>query len=117
LQCIYCHAGALKAELAGFPAADVCLTCHKRDGDGRAGIPGSVIDRIPSRRVYKLPDFVFFSHATHGAAKITCDGCHGKVYEMETVRMERPIYMRACIGCHKENKAAVTCTTCHELGQ
>jgi hypothetical protein len=25
--------------------------------------------------------------------------------------------MKWCVDCHKQNKAAVTCTTCHELGQ
>ena len=95
----------------------MCLSCHKRDGDGRAGIPGSVIDNIPSKRVYKIPDFVFFSHARHADAKLACDACHGKVYEMETMRIERPTTMKACIDCHKEHKAAVTCTTCHELNQ
>ena len=87
LQCAYCHAGCTEIEFAGFPSAEVCSTCHKRDGDGRAGIPGSVIDNIPSKRVTSCLDYVFFSHATHGTAKITCDGCHGKVYEMDTVRL------------------------------
>ncbi len=107
----------MRAERAAFPKTEVCLTCHKRDGEGRAGIPGTVIDNIPSKRIYKLPDFVFFSHATHGAAKITCENCHGKVYEMDAIRIERHTTMRACIGCHKENNAPVTCTTCHELNQ
>jgi hypothetical protein len=25
--------------------------------------------------------------------------------------------MKWCVDCHKENKAAVRCNTCHELGQ
>ena len=81
LPCVYCHADAERLERAGFPKVETCRTCHKKDAD----------IGISSKRVYKLPHFVFFSHATHSEAKIECDGCHGKVYEMDAVRVERPL--------------------------
>ncbi|MEO8126001.1 MAG: cytochrome c3 family protein [Bryobacteraceae bacterium] len=117
IPCVNCHAEAMKAERAGFPEVEKCLVCHKRDGDGRAGLPGEVLDHIPSQRLYNLPDFVFFSHARHGAAKVECRSCHGDVAARDVLAVEHPPTMKACIACHRERKAAVGCTTCHELGQ
>ena len=72
-----------------------CAYCHK---------PSEKPDRA---RV--LPDFVFFSHTKH-TAKFECVNCH--------INIEKHEYkMKWCVDCHKQNKAAVGCNTCHELGQ
>ena len=117
LACTTCHEHATKAERAGFPAAEKCLVCHQRDGDGRAGLAGEVLDHIPSQQLYKLPDFVFFSHARHGTAKVECRSCHGDVAARDVLELDHPPTMKACIECHRAKKAAIGCTTCHELGQ
>ena len=64
-----------------------------------------------------LADFVFFSHAKHRTANITCQKCHGNVWEQEVVTQVLPMTMKACITCHKTAHAKVGCTTCHELNQ
>ncbi len=64
-----------------------------------------------------LADFVFFSHAKHRAANITCQKCHGNLWEQEEVKQVLPMTMKACITCHKTAHAKVGCTTCHELNQ
>ncbi len=117
IACAVCHTGALIAERAGFPQAAQCLVCHKRDGDGRAGLPGQLLDHIPSQRLYKLADFVFFSHAKHAVAKVECKSCHGDVAAHDVLQVDHPLTMKACVDCHRAKKAAVGCTTCHELGQ
>ena len=71
----------------------------------------------PARSVYMLADFVFFSHAKHRAANITCAKCHGDIWARETVAQVLPMTMKACISCHKATHAKVACTTCHELNQ
>jgi Cytochrome c7 and related cytochrome c len=71
---------------------------------------------IPSRRVYKLPDFVIFSHARH-VSKLDCGDCHGDVNTQDALRIERPTTMKACVDCHKSHAATVVCTACHELTQ
>jgi formate-dependent nitrite reductase cytochrome c552 subunit len=75
------------------------------------------IASIPTKRVYKLPDFVIFSHARHLNAKIDCVRCHGPVQERDRVDLEVDHSMKACLNCHRQSKATVVCLSCHELGQ
>jgi hypothetical protein len=35
----------------------------------------------------------------------------------DPIRAVLPMKMAACVDCHKTSKAAVTCTTCHELSR
>jgi Cytochrome c7 and related cytochrome c len=71
----------------------------------------------PTKPVYVLPDFVFFSHAKHAAAKIGCDRCHGDVWQQAVIRPVLAMKMSACVDCHKARQATVVCTKCHELSQ
>lgn len=107
LACTFCHKTAETAEHAGFPAWKTCHTCHTQMPE----------QAIPSRRVYKLPDFVFFSHARHIAAKTECATCHGDVKTQDRIEIHRSTRMAACVDCHKERQAATACNVCHELGQ
>lgn len=93
--------------MAGFPAVANCKVCHV-----------DIAEReIPSQRVYELPDFAFFSHGKHATAKVECRTCHGDVMKQDVIQAEHPVKMKWCVDCHKQRKAAVTCNTCHELGQ
>ncbi len=108
LKCVSCHTTAGKAERAGFPAASAqCKACHTKIGERE----------LPSVRVYQLADFVIFSHARHLTAKLECATCHGDVAQSAVIKIERPITMIGCVNCHKEHKATIVCTACHELGQ
>ncbi|MFN7921576.1 MAG: cytochrome c3 family protein [Bryobacteraceae bacterium] len=110
LDCAACHSGAAKAERAGFPKASFCQGCHKP-------LPPAA-EKIPSRRVYRIADFVIFAHAKHVAAKVECSQCHGAVTERDApLELEIAPTMKACVDCHRERKAVNTCTACHELGQ
>lgn len=106
MKCTQCHATAEKEEIASFPGVSACRVCHT----------SMATREIPSRRVYLLRDFVFFSHASHHAAKVACVSCHGDVANHETLKVERPTTMAACVACHKETKATLECNACHELG-
>ncbi|MBM3813824.1 MAG: cytochrome c3 family protein [Acidimicrobiia bacterium] len=108
LNCAFCHSGAAKAERAGFPKATTCRTCHTSFPDDA---------KFPAQRVYRLADYVFFSHASHVNAKVDCARCHGPVNERPVLTKEVDHTMKACVDCHKEHKATVVCTACHELGQ
>lgn len=105
-SCVQCHTGAEASERAGFPAVGKCQACHS----GYAA-------KIPSQRVYRVRDFVLFSHAVHVKAKTECASCHGDVWQQERVALFRPTTMVACVDCHKERKATEVCNSCHELGQ
>ncbi len=108
LKCDYCHTTAGKTEQAGFPGAEKCRTCHAEMKLDRA---------FPTARVYKLPDYVSFSHARHRAAKVECAACHGPVMERDVLTKEAPTRMKACVDCHKAKEAGVSCNFCHELNQ
>lgn len=105
MACTQCHGGAEVKERAGFPAVGQCQGCHK---DWSA--------KIPSQRVYKVRDFVFFSHLAH-KGKTVCADCHGDLWQQAAVTLFRPTTMIACVECHKEKKATEVCNSCHELGQ
>jgi hypothetical protein len=72
---------------------------------------------IPWARVYRLPDFVFFSHATHVNSKIACAECHGPVEQRDILAAEVAHDMKTCMGCHTARGASNKCHICHELGQ
>jgi hypothetical protein len=72
---------------------------------------------VPEKPLYRLPDFVMFSHARHKTATISCDSCHGNVWANDALELQLPMKMKACVDCHKTSHAVVTCTACHELSQ
>jgi formate-dependent nitrite reductase cytochrome c552 subunit len=109
IKCTDCHTKALTAERATIPNLDRCVLCH----------PAMKKESSPIRwvRVYKLPDFVFFSHASHGKAGLDCQACHGPVATRDVLQKEASTSMRACINCHRTRQAPLDCSRCHELGQ
>ena len=122
MQCTNCHEAAETGTRAGFPDAAKCMTCHVQiDKDSEpikklAALPGDT-RIVPPKAVYKLPEFVVFSHATHKNGGVECAACHGDVRGMDVVELHLPMRMKACVDCHKEKHAPVTCTTCHEAFQ
>jgi c(7)-type cytochrome triheme protein len=63
-------------------------------------------------RIYRLPDYVWFSHKVH-SKKVTCESCHGAVAERNVLTRAKPITMKACMACHDEAEAPNECNTCH----
>jgi predicted CXXCH cytochrome family protein len=107
--CTQCHSVSGKGTAAGFPRLAQCKVCHPQFTEAET--------RFPTQRVYRLPDFVFFSHRTHLAAKAECTRCHGNVAATDIVTLAMPPTMKTCVDCHKETKAPVECFLCHEIGQ
>jgi formate-dependent nitrite reductase cytochrome c552 subunit len=122
MKCTDCHAKAQREERAGLPAADQCMLCHasiRKDSPAVQSVAKFAADKkpIPWVRVYRLPDFVFFSHATHAKTGVECQTCHGPVSQRDVLQKEVSTSMRTCVECHRSRKAAVDCSRCHELGQ
>jgi hypothetical protein len=103
LKCTGCHDGT--TEPAQFPKVEKCRVCHTEMAE----------QKIPSRRVYQLPEWIFFSHARHN--KSDCSVCHGDVSAKDVLAVERPLKMANCISCHRENHGTQRCNVCHELGR
>lgn len=120
LACADCHATARTAARAGLPATGKCMACHRTIQAESAGIKKLAEahqreEKVAWVRVYRVKDFVFFSHAEH--AKTECAACHGPVAERDVLAKEHGTNMAACVACHKAKAAPLECNVCHQLGQ
>lgn len=124
LDCRYCHANVEQSAEAMIPPTQTCMGCHSvvHSDQGAEDAPADAPLRplweswrndesIDWVRVHKLPDHTFFNHSTHlyGATNengdqvaIGCESCHGRVDQMEIVRIEEPIAMQWCLECHRD---------------
>lgn len=124
LQCLYCHSGALRSDLAGIPSVQLCMGCHEviaSDNPKVQEVAGywERQEPIPWVRVNRQPDFVYFSHQAHLGAGVNCETCHGSVGAMEAARPVFRMDMGWCLDCHldqPEEKVArlADCLACHK---
>ncbi len=144
MDCQYCHADARRSEYAGLPSVERCLGCHKIIG----ALDNPEITKIqeyagrgqpiPWVRIFKLPEFTYFTHKAHVRFGLACQTCHGPIERMRMVGAEtgpsladdlkklvgfkplpRPLTMGWCVACHRQQNAAhsarapLDCVTCH----
>ena len=122
ISCNDCHRGAEKRDRAGLPDSEQCMLCHrtiKTDSPAVGKLAqlhrgGKPLDWV---RIYRVPDFVFFSHRSHAGAGTGCADCHGPVEQRERLLKEVSTSMTMCMDCHKRKNASRNCHLCHELGQ
>ena len=140
IDCLYCHYGATRSDVAGVPPVSVCMNCHNavRKVAGAAE-PSVEIARLVAAwetrlssapkgiewtRIHDLPDFVHFSHRVHVANDIRCQECHGPVQDMARVRQASSLSMGWCVNCHRQQKSVapshwkrtggpLDCAACH----
>lgn len=129
IDCLYCHADAERAPLAGVPATDLCMGCHAQvwtQSALLAPVRASTFEERPIgwERVNALGDFVYFDHSVHVRHGVACASCHGAVEAMARVQGARPMTMDFCLDCHRDParaksaaagrmSALTTCTACH----
>lgn len=120
LQCVLCHETAESEEHATIPPTSTCIGCHnsvKTDSPHIQALKSwdEKKEPVPWRRVYRLPNYVYFSHKQHVAdAKVGCDVCHGSVAAMDQMQRVKDISMATCLDCHKSRSAPAQCDSCHE---
>lgn len=112
IDCRYCHNTVEVSANAGMPATETCATCHSHlynDQPILAPILASYESGRPMhwRRVYDLPDFVYFDHSIHIHKGVGCVSCHGEVDGMPLMRREVSLNMQWCLGCHRDPAAFV----------
>jgi hypothetical protein len=106
IDCRYCHTSVEQSSFAGFPPTQTCMGCHSHvfadapylepvQASWRSGQP------IAWRRVYNLPDHVYFDHSIHVAKGVRCATCHGRVDRMPLIRQATPLLMDWCLNCHR----------------
>jgi Cytochrome c7 and related cytochrome c len=116
MDCRYCHANVERAAHAQVPPTQTCMGCHalvKTESGRLANIRKSWESGKPVEwvKVHKLPDHAYFNHSAHlniavgdpaKAAAIGCATCHGRIDQMEVVRLDQPIAMGWCLECHRD---------------
>ncbi len=129
IPCLYCHTGAARSRHAGVPAVQTCMNCHAVTRTDRPAIQKLTAlynegKAVEWKRVYRLPDHVYFDHRPHVNAGIACQTCHGEVQTMARVSQVMSLRMGNCLKCHRDPKAALPpdsriakgpeyCTACH----
>ena len=71
---------------------------------------------IPWKRVYEVPDHVYFSHRRHVIiGELSCELCHGKVEDQNQPIASQYLEtsMDNCMNCHEEYGTTNDCLACH----
>jgi hypothetical protein len=118
IACAFCHSSYDQGPKAGMPPVEKCLLCHAvivpklkpiQDLQGYAdrGEP------VPWDRVYRVADYVYFSHQVHINKGFDCGNCHGNVRGMDRIQLNQRIQMAWCVNCHRQNAGSTDCLACH----
>lgn len=106
LDCRYCHTSVEVSANAGFPPTHTCMTCHSQiwtNAPVLEPVRESLREerRIRWKRVYRIPDYVYFDHSIHVAKGVGCTTCHGQIDRMPLTSAAKPFYMQQCLDCHQ----------------
>ena len=119
MQCTTCHTMPGEGFLATYPKESMCMGCHssiKKDSPEIEKLAAFAFKKspVPWRRVYQVPDIVWFNHAVHvKEAKTECGTCHGDVAKRDVLFQEKSTSMQTCMACHAERGAPNGCDFCH----
>jgi hypothetical protein len=107
IDCRYCHNTVDKSPHAGIPPTSLCLNCHSQVWNKSPllePVRQSFFENRPLqwRRVYKVPEFVYFNHSIHVNKGVGCVSCHGRVDKMAAVEKATPLTMAWCLDCHRQ---------------
>ena len=122
LECSACHSLFQTSAHAGRPATDTCILCHETaltesPEEEKVREYAARGEQIPWRRLFKLPQHVYFSHQTHVVSgQVECKSCHGSIGDSTSPpsKAEIQLTMDRCIDCHKSRGASIDCLTCHK---
>ncbi|MEO8482684.1 MAG: cytochrome c3 family protein [Acidobacteriota bacterium] len=123
LDCADCHTNPGGGKLMTYPPTETCASCHRTNPAGSKSLQLLVTmagsqKPIPWVRVYQVPDYVFWQHGPHLAAKVACVECHGPVAERDVLSLETDVTtMRGCQRCHEKRQVFTDCGDCHEPRQ
>ncbi len=119
IECKGCHPVPEPGDFATIPETRVCMGCHRTVKKETPAIQRLAAlheqnKPVEWRRVYRIPEYVFFSHKEHLAKGAACETCHGPVGERDVLRKEKDINMAACMDCHRSKQASLACNFCQE---
>ena len=121
VECFGCHATVKESAIAGKPKLETCMLCHETPLGTTAAEEtvrqyAARNEEIPWRRLYKLPEHIFFPHQVHVVgAEIDCKTCHGAIGESSTPPGKAFVTfkMNDCLACHQKKGATTDCIACH----
>jgi hypothetical protein len=121
LECSACHEYFNTSEHSGLPSLDTCEGCHaeavtESPEEGRLRALFASSPRPEFKKLFRLPDHVYYSHQRHVAAGgLACENCHGAIAETTSPPTSplRRITMATCLDCHAERGVKTDCTGCH----
>lgn len=121
IDCMYCHVGTERSVSGIVPSVAVCMGCHRIAGTGLPPIEElrgyeARGEPVEWEWVYKLPEFVQFSHKAH-LRNLECQDCHGPVEEMDRVYQWAPLTMGWCLECHRQPPSESDVATDHTLSR
>lgn len=107
VDCRYCHNTVEVSPVAAVPPVQTCMNCHavvKHDSPKLEAVRKAIAtgESIRWVRAHNLPDFAYFDHSRHLVKGVGCSECHGRVDQMEVVRVEQPLSMAWCLDCHRD---------------
>jgi len=118
IQCQFCHPYVGRSIFPGIPPVEKCLYCHNYI---IANFPWIQKEHhyfntdtpTPWKKVFYVPEFVFFRHQRHIKKDIECQQCHGQIETMDRILAKR-FEMKFCVDCHKQKEANLGCwLACH----
>jgi len=121
-ECTDCHLYATTGVRATIPNTQLCGDCHVEaltDSAEEGKLVGFIEsgEPIPWRKLYWVPDHVYFSHRRHTAiGGIACETCHGPMGQAAEP-MRRPfvkVTMNGCMDCHEQAGVSNDCLLCHK---
>ena len=119
LKCQGCHSNPVPGKKMTFPPTATCIACHEAIAANEPAIKELTRfhqskQAVPWVRVYRNPEWVWFSHRAHLEAGANCARCHGPVAKRDALWKEVSISMESCMKCHRENGASIACNYCHD---
>ena len=107
LDCRYCHNWVEVSDKANIPPTQPCINCHSQiltDSPRLQAVRDSwaTDQSIEWVKVHHLPDYAHFSHASHVNNGVGCETCHGRIDQMDVVRVVKPLSMGWCLECHRQ---------------
>ncbi len=107
MDCRYCHSQVERSHEAMVPPTQTCMGCHmlvlpKSEKLAPLRASWETDQPVAWTRVHQVPDHAFFNHSAHLSAGVGCASCHGRIDQMEVVRVAEPIAMQWCLDCHRD---------------
>lgn len=106
MDCRYCHANVERSAHSMVPPTQTCMGCHSMIKTKSARLQNvreswQKDEPIAWIRVHQIPDHAYFNHSVHVSAGVGCVSCHGRIDQMEVVRLSEPLGMGWCLNCHR----------------